>query len=121
MLFPGLPFALIKLRVSHAGQAVEVLNKIPIATIAVDLGKPADLLKGFGTGGISSLADNAGSYMWQAIVDPLTRNGVVGGWITTERGSGVAFAGRNNHQPQLTAQVEYGRLRLAPNKISAAS
>ena len=116
MVFPGLPFALIKLRITHAGNEVKVLNKIPLATIAVDLGVPAAALKGFGTGGISSLADNTGSYMWQVIVDPLTRHGVVGGWLTTARGSGVSFAGLKDNQPQLSAQLEYGRLRLAPNK-----
>lgn len=117
MLFPGLPFAVIKLRVSNTGNEVKVLNKIAVAGIAVDLGRPADALKGFGTGGISSLAESKGSYMWQVIVDPQTRHGVVGGWLTTARGSGVAFAGLKDKQPQLTAQVEYGRLRVEPNKI----
>ena len=115
-LFPGLPFALVKLRVTHTGSDVKVLNKVPVVTIAVDLGKPAESLRGFGTGGISSLADNKGSYMWQALVDPLTRHGVVGGWLTTTRGSGVAFVGLNDKQPSFRAQVEYGRLRLAPNQ-----
>ena len=116
MLFPGLPFALIKMRVSNTGNEVKVLNKIPIATFDVDLGKPAEALKGFGTGGLSNLADNKGSYMWQVIVDPQTRHGVAGGWITTARGSGVAFAGVKDQHPQFSAQVEYGRLRLAPGK-----
>jgi hypothetical protein len=116
LTFPGLPFVLIKRSVTNTGNEVSVLNKIPVAAIAVDLGKPVGSLKGFGTGGITSLADNKGSYMWQAIVDPQSRNGVVGGWITTERGSGVVFAGMKDNQAQMTARVEYGRLRLDPGK-----
>ena len=118
-LFAGLPFALIKLRVTNTGNSVKVLNKIPLATIAVNLGQPAETLKGFGTGGISNLADHMGSYMWQVIVEPLSRHGVLGGWLTTARGSGVTFAGLNNQQPSFCAQVEYGRLRLAPNQSEA--
>ena len=116
MVFPGFPFVLIKGRVANHDSAPRILNQIPVASLAVDLGKPAASLKGFGTGGITSLSDNHGSYMWQAIVDPLSRNGVVGGWITTERGSGVVFAGVTNNQAQMTARVEYGRLRIAPGK-----
>ncbi|MDD4873073.1 MAG: alpha-galactosidase, partial [Kiritimatiellae bacterium] len=116
MLFPELPFVLIKLRVTNPGTETKVLNKIPVASITVDLAKPAGSLKGFGTGGITGLEDNKGSYMWQAIVDPQSRNGVVGGWITTERGSGVVFAGLTNNQACMTAQVEYGRLRIGPGR-----
>ena len=116
IVFPDLPFAVIKYRVSNKRSETKVLNKIPTASIFVDLARPVESLRGFGTGGITSLNDNKGSYMWQAIVDPQSRNGVVGGWVTTERGSGVVFAGLEDGQACMKAQVEYGRLRVAPDK-----
>lgn len=119
MVFPGLPFVLVKSRVANPGAGPVVLNKVPVASVVVDLGRPAEELKGFGTGGLSELGGNTGSYMWQAIVHPQSRNGVVGGWLTTERGSGVVFAGLTNRQPCMSARVEYGRLRLAPKQTEA--
>ncbi len=116
MVFPRLPFVVVRSRITNTGTDVVVLNKVPVVSAALDLATPVENLKGFGTGGISELAKNVGSYMWQAIVDPKSRNGVVGGWLTTARGSGVLFAGLAGDKSCLQARVEYGRLRLAPGK-----
>jgi hypothetical protein len=118
MLVADLPFVLIQRRVTNTGAEPQVLNKIPVVSLAVDLGKPAEELTALGTGGLSTLGKNVGSYMWQVIADPQTRRGVVGGWISTDRGSGVVFAGADNHRAHLDAQVEYGRLRLAPKQTA---
>ena len=57
-----------------------------------------------------------GSYAWLAIAEPQTRNGVVGGWITFNRGSGVVFGKEENGAVRLEAQIEYGRLRIGPGQ-----
>jgi hypothetical protein len=45
-----------------------------------------------GTGGPRPLAKNAGSYQWTAIVNAKSREGVVAGWLTVEKGSGAVLA-----------------------------
>lgn len=116
VLYAGLPFAVVQGRVTNTEAAPVDLNKIPLASISLDIGPAPAALKGFGTGGLTALTANAGSYMWQAIVEPRSRNGVVGGWLGTERGSGVVFAGQEADRAQMTARVEYGRLRLDPGQ-----
>jgi len=49
----------------------------------------AAALNSLGTGGLLRPDKNPGSYMWTAVADPKTRRGVVAGWISTDRGSGV--------------------------------
>jgi hypothetical protein len=69
-----------------------------------------------GTGGLTGLSQGPGSYMWLAVADPESRNGVVGGWLTAERGSGVVLARAEDGGVRLDAQIDYGRLRLAPGR-----
>jgi len=40
------------------------------------------------TGGLRTPAQNPGSYAFLAVADPESRAGVVGGWVTNDRGSG---------------------------------
>ena len=43
--------------------------------------------------------------------------GVVGGWLTHERGSGVVFTRIDGGTPAMEARLEYGRLRLEPGHV----
>jgi hypothetical protein len=117
MVFPGLPFVLFRsyLRESANG---EPINKLPVVSVVADLGKAPDELRALGTGGLTTPAHKPGSYAFLAVVEPQSRNGVVGGWLTHDRGSGVVFADVDKGQVRLDAQVEYGRLHLARDKVT---
>ncbi|MGE5609612.1 MAG: glycoside hydrolase family 36 protein [Bacillota bacterium] len=112
MVFPKLPFALVRGTMRNGGGDAKVLNKVPLATLHLNLGKPADQLKAFGTGGLSLPAKNPGSYAWQVVAEPVSRNGVVSAWLTHDRATGVLFTPVSNDQVTLQARGEYGRLRL---------
>src|SRR5262249_53894769 len=71
-------------------------------------------LKTLGTGGLLAPDKNPGSYAWMALADPQTRNGIVLGWLTGNRGSGVVFSKVDGNTVRLETQIDYGRLRLAP-------
>ena len=113
-LFPGLPFVLHRSTLVNTGTTSTVLNKVPLTDAVLDLGKPASHLVALGTGGLKPLSQNVGSYAWMAVADPATRAGVVGGWLTHERGSGVVFTRIDGGKPDLEARLEYGSLRLEP-------
>jgi hypothetical protein len=53
--------------------------------------------------------------MWLAVAEPKSREGIVAGWITTERGSGVVFVGGEGEFVRLEAQIDYGNLRILPH------
>ncbi len=86
---------------------------------AVNLGKPASALTTLGTGGLLAPDKNPGSYDWLAVADPATRNGVVFGWLTHDRGDGVLFSKVEGNNIRVGAQIDYGRLRTVPEKTES--
>ncbi len=113
-LFPALPFVLHRCTLVNDGSAATVLNKVPLVEATIALAAPPDQLACLGTGGLHPLRENPGSYAWMAVADPATRAGVVGGWLSHERGSGVVFATSDQGRVKLEARIEYGHLRIAP-------
>jgi len=116
MLFPKLPFALLRTTLHNGNKETSITPKLTTFTSTVDLGKSAAQLKTLGTGGLLGADKNPGSYAWLAVAEPQTRNGVVFGWLTHERGSGVVFSTVENSSVNVSAVVEYGKLRIAPSK-----
>lgn len=116
MLFPKLPFALLRSTLNNNGNEVSVTPKFKAASLTVDLGKSATQLKTLGSGGLLAADKNPGSYLWLATVEPQSRNGVVFGWLTHERGSGVLFSDVENGKVRVEARIDYGKLRLPPGK-----
>jgi len=116
MLFPRLPFALVRATLHNGGAETSVTPKLATLAATVDLGKPATHLRTLGTGGLLAADKNPGSYVWLAVTEPQTRNGVVFGWLTHERGSGVMFSRVDDNAVNVDAVIEYGKLRLSPGK-----
>ncbi|HWH68938.1 MAG TPA: glycoside hydrolase family 36 protein, partial [Candidatus Sulfotelmatobacter sp.] len=114
MLFPQLPFALFRSALHNGISEATLTRGLQTLSAAVELGKPASDLKTLGTGGLLAPDKNPGSYMWLAVAEPQSRNGVVFGWLSTERGSGVLFSKADGDTARVEAQIDYGRLRLAP-------
>jgi hypothetical protein len=72
-----------------------------------------------GTGGLLKPDENPGSYVFSSTVDPATRNGVVTGWLTNSKGSGVLFSSIKNDLVRVEAQIDYGHFRLQAGKSEA--
>jgi hypothetical protein len=113
-LYPGLPFVLFRLTLHNAGSEPVVMNHVPTVSAAVELDKPIAGISTLGTGGLLAPAANPGSYAFLAAVDPASRKGGVGGWLTHDRGSGVVFSPVADGKARLQAQIDYGRLRIKP-------
>ena len=118
-LFPALPFALFRSVLHNGGAEPIVTNHVRTVSAGLDLGKALDGLRAFGTGGLLAVDKNSGSYAYLAIVDPITRGGVVGGWITHDRGSGVVLSPVEGGAARMDAQIDYGRLRIKPGQDAA--
>jgi hypothetical protein len=115
MVFPELPFVLFR-SILKNGDTQQVTNRVPYAALRLDLGQPAAALNTLGTGGLLKPDKNPGSYMWTAVADPATRRGVVAGWISTDRGSGIVRLEAADGAVRLLPHVDYGRLLLAPGQ-----
>jgi hypothetical protein len=116
MVFPKLPFALIRSSIRNGATEPSVTRMVRPFQATVSLGKPASALTTLGTGGLLKADNNPGSYDWLAVADPATRNGVVFGWLTHDRGDGVLFSKVEADTVHVGGQIDYGRLRLEPGK-----
>ena len=94
------------------GPSYREVTSTVLATFVLDLGRPAAELKTMGTGGLRAPDDNPGSYLFLTCADPATRRGVVAGWVTEDRGSGVLFSSVKDGKVEFRAQIDYGHLRI---------
>ena len=120
MVFPNVPFVLLGTVLRNDGAEPLLTNHVRVLSAALDLAKPLSELRAFGTGGLGAVESYPGSYAYLALVDPTTRAGVVGGWITQDRGSGVVLAPVAEGAARLEAQIDYGRLRVKPGAEAEA-
>lgn len=111
LLFPQIPFVLFRSTIHNASAETSVTEKITPVHFSVALDPQKSKI--LGTGGLSEPGKAPGSYMWTAIADPEARKGIVAGWLTSDRGSGVVFTDSKLH---VDAQIDYGKLRIKPNQ-----
>ncbi len=115
-IYQDLPFIVVRQTVKNAGdEPLDIRHSVP-ATFRVDLGQPAAKLKTMGTAGLKPADKNPGSYLFLTCADPETREGVVAGWLTHERGDGVLFSGVKENAVAFKAQIDYGHLKVKPGQ-----
>jgi hypothetical protein len=118
MLFPKLPFVLFASSLHNSGAGDVSINKQGVISAAIDLGRAPIELRTLGTGGLIPPQQKPGSYGFLAVVDPQTCSGVVGGWLTHDRGSGVVFAEVDHGLIRTDARIDYGTLLVPPHKTT---
>lgn len=109
---PALPFTLIQATLKNIQAAALTTRSIDLVTLPIELGVPTEELKVLGTGGLTTAGEAPGSYMWMAIAHPATRRGVVIGWLSSQRGSGVLLPRLEQGRLTVTARLEFGQLTL---------
>ena len=113
-LYPKLPFLLIKTEVrGPIGKETDLNQMVPVE-FGLDLGRPANELRTLGTAGLTAPDKNPGSYLFLTLAQPETRRGVVAGWLTQDRASGVLFSSMEADQVHFRARIDYGHL-LVPS------
>ena len=117
-LFDGLPFIVLTSRLANTAGEPKTVNRINALKLTLDLNKePADL-QAFGTAGLTRLNHeaNPGSYSFVAVADPESRAGLVSGWVSHDRGSGVLFSDVRKGKAVVEARCDYGKLLLEPGQ-----
>jgi hypothetical protein len=115
-LFPRLPFALLQTRLRNSGTTRTLTRQVETFSARINLELPAEKLRTLGTGGLLTPEKNPGSYAWLAIADPATQRGVVAGWLTHDRASGILSTKVVEDRVELSARLDYGRLQLEPGQ-----
>lgn len=115
-LYDSNPFLFVQQNFRNKGTNEIDIQTKKLLSFSIDLQKPADQLKTLGTGGLLDVDKNPGSYVFLTTVDPANRNGVVTGWVTNEKGSGVVFSKAKKDLVQIDAQIDYGHFRIPAGK-----
>lgn len=111
-VYNHLPFLLVRKELHNNGVVVTDYQKQDPVTFELDLGKPPTKLRTMGTAGLTAPDANPGSYLFLTLADPETRRGVVTGWLTEDRGSGVIFSSLKDGHTEFKAQIDYGHLHI---------
>jgi len=111
-LYPDLPFVLVRGLRHNSGKETVDWPKVTPTTFTLNLGKPAKELRTLGTAGLTAPDKNPGSYLFLTCADPVTRRGVVAGWLTEDRGSGVFFSSAKDGAVNFKARIDYGHLQI---------
>ena len=112
MLFPDLPFVIVRSDLHNVGYDTNVIEQIRRLSLPLSLAVPPDELKAYGSAGLTHPDKHDGSYTYLGIVNPADRSGVVAGWLTHERGNGVLFSTVKDGRVVVDGQIDYGKLRV---------
>ena len=115
-IFNENPFLFVQQTFRNNGTNEIDIQTKKLLSFSIDLQKPTSELKTLGTGGLLDVDKNPGSYVFLTTVDPTSRNGVVAGWLTNEKGSGVLFSKTEKELVQIDAKIEYGHFRIPAGK-----
>ena len=118
MLFDNSPFAFFRKTLSNNSNKTKTLKSEKLLSFSPEINKlPASELKLSGTFGLVSprAGKKSGSFLFMAVADPKTRNGIVSGFLTEYRGSGVVFASSDKTALNVSAKLDYGALQVKPD------
>jgi hypothetical protein len=113
-LYDSIPFVLIRKKMRNNGATITDFKSLVPVRFTLDLGKTPAELRTMGTAGLTPPDGHSGSYLFLTLADPATRRGVVAGWLTEDRASGVLFSTVKDGRVEFKAQIDYGHLRIPP-------
>ncbi|UCD49801.1 MAG: alpha-galactosidase [Phycisphaerales bacterium] len=116
ILFEGSPFIVLTSKLTNDRTEATAIERVHSLSLTLDLNKRASELRALGTAGLTAVDQDAnpGSYSFLAIADPASRAGVVAGWVSHDRGSGVLFSDIKEGKAFLKARLDYGKLLIEP-------
>lgn len=111
-LYNSLSFVMIQRELKNMTSTEMKFAKIPMIEGIVKINRTPEKLNVISTAGLRNITKPSGGYVFMAVGDPLTYNGVVCGWLTSERGGGIVFSDYRDGKAYLKAQLDYGDLRI---------
>jgi len=114
ILLPEVPFVLIQRGLANRTKEVRVVNHVRPFALTLAFPERAAELKALGTAGLTAPDGHSGSYAFLAVAAPATRRGVVSGWLSHDRGSGILFSDVQDGSVRILPQLDYGCLRIRP-------
>jgi hypothetical protein len=119
-LFPKLDFAVVSGIVRNSKKEPRVVDKVTLLTAELDVGRPPNDLRVSGSRANVAAPGNEAdfSHAMAAVAEPQSRRGVVGGWLTHDRGAGIVMTSLtpDKKAAMMKARIDYGAWRIPPGK-----
>jgi len=116
-LYESLPMLCVTGSVRNPTDQPVTVDEITPLVATVDAGMPVGELRGFGPVGPYDLG-NTSNFCFAAAVEPKTRAGVVCGWLSQYRGSGVVTVAKEGESLTFEGRCQYGRLLVPPGSTA---
>ena len=113
--YEGLPFVCAKVGLRHAESKPVTVKTVTALAAEIDAGAAKADLRPFGPEGSYGIGGDRDHYAACALAHPQTRAGIVCGWLTHHRASGVVGIRSKDDPIRMEARSEYGKATLAPN------
>jgi len=118
VLYETLPFLCVTTSVrNETDEPMTVAELTPLAA-ELDVGAPASELRVLGSDGPHPATGRRTSYAFMALAHRETRAGIVCGWLTHERASGIVRFDGRGERPTVQGVAEYGRLLVQPGETA---
>ena len=115
-LYEGVPLVCVKATVKNAGAEPMTITTLTPLVATVNAGADKAALRAFGPEGPYPIKGDKSNYAFAAIAEPKSRAGVVCGWLTHHRASGIVTVKGGEGPLGLEARGEYGKWRLPPGQ-----
>jgi hypothetical protein len=116
MLHGKAPLVMLTSAIKNLGDTPLNLQEILPFIVPVSLGPAPGESRLLGYDGLCPADQAKTCYLYLAIADPITRAGVVGGWLTQERASGLVRSSVEGGGVRLEGLSQYGRKQVAPGE-----
>jgi hypothetical protein len=112
----GQPFVFVTTSIHNAKREPITIKQFTPLAVRIDLGAPARDLRVLGYDGLAPADQAKTTYMVISAASPTTYGGVVCGWLTHDRASGIAVSKPDGEKLAVEARSEYGRLLVPAGK-----
>jgi hypothetical protein len=119
-LYAKVPFVFVTSTIYNGGHEPVVIDKISPVSAAIELAKAAEDIRVLGCDGLSTAEDDRTSFAFLAMAEPSSGAGVVAGWVTHDRASGIVSSRAEQSCVRIEGRSEYGKLLIGPGKTAEA-
>jgi len=117
-LYEGRRLIFFTMDLRNAKKLPVTINKVTPLSFSAALGKSPAELKTLSCDGLFSGERERTAHAFLAAADPATRAGLVAGWLTHHRASGVVTVKPKAGALRIEGRSEYGRLLLPPGRAA---
>lgn len=115
-LVDGTPFVLIQGSIHNRTDKPLVVGELVPLAATIDLGTPLSDLRTLGYDGLLVADQPRTRFLSLAAADPRTGAGIVCGWVSHDRASGLVWSCRDRERLRVEPISQYGRVVVPPGK-----